>query len=397
MPHTVTIPEYSACAFTQKVLKFCSMMHVRGHTIYHYGHERSKVECTEHITVTDDTVLEKAYGLYDWRKNHFKHSCGDFAHGHFNTRCIEEVASRKQRGDFLLLFWGLGHRDIAHAHKDLLVVEPGIGSHNALVAPFAVFESYAVMHHVYAKYDISPRFMDAVVPNYFDQNDFISPSEKAYELAKVASSEQSDTMKQILLLKPGYAVMIARVIPTKGFQVAIEACLVTGTKLVIAGQGNLHDAILPGLLLHVQNPEAPKGITFIGYVEPHERRVLLANAKCLLAPTLYAEPFCGVNVEAQLSGIPVVSTDWGVFPETVIHGITGWRCRTLDHFSWALKNLDRFDAQRIRDHAVANWCFPKVASMYEEYFHMVASTLQRGYYQNNPGRLALTWLEKTAP
>jgi len=345
----------------------------------------------------DDTILEKAYGIYDWRKNHFKHSCGDIAHVHFNQRAIEEVGKRKQRGDFLLLFWGLGHREVGHAHRDLLVVEPGIGSHNTLVAPFAVFESYAVMHHVYAKYDIVPRFMDAVVPNYFDPNDFVDPKDLGTEMAVVSAGEQSLTMKRILALKPGYAVMIARIIPTKGIQVAIEACMVSGTKLVIACQGLLQEAVIPGLMIHVNEPEVPTGITMIGYIEPHERRILLANAKCLLAPTLYAEPFCGVNVEAQLSGKPVVSTDWGVFPETVIHGITGWRCRTLDHFAWALKNLDSFDASRIRAHAIANWSYTKVATMYEEYFHMVSSTLQKGYYQNNPGRLALTWLEKAAP
>ena len=57
IPHTVTRPDYSACAFTQKVLKFCKMMTERGHTIYHYGHADSQVICTENVAVTDNEVL----------------------------------------------------------------------------------------------------------------------------------------------------------------------------------------------------------------------------------------------------------------------------------------------------------------------------------------------------
>ena len=72
LPHTVTHKDYVACAYTQKVLKFCKMMKARGHTIYHYGHVDSEVECDEHIPVTTNEDLEIAYGSYDWRNNFFK-------------------------------------------------------------------------------------------------------------------------------------------------------------------------------------------------------------------------------------------------------------------------------------------------------------------------------------
>ena len=72
VPHTVTRHDYSACAFTQKALKFCKMMHRRGHVVIHYGHKDSEVEVTEHVTITDNDLFEKAYGHYDWKKEHFQ-------------------------------------------------------------------------------------------------------------------------------------------------------------------------------------------------------------------------------------------------------------------------------------------------------------------------------------
>ena len=397
VPHTVTDETYSACAFTQKVLKFCAMMHARGHEVIHYGHERSKAECSEHVTVMTDDVLKKAYGAYDWRSEQFKHDTNDAAHLYFNMRASEEVAKRKQRGDFLLMFWGLGHAHVGKCHaNDMIVVEPGIGSYNKVVAPFSIFESYAVMHHIYAKFAMMPRFMDAVVPNYFRESDFIDASDPETRDARIKDFDTaSDTMKRILACPEGYMVLIGRVVPTKGIQLAIEVAAAANVKLVIAGQGPLSGAVSPKTVIDETEASDPSGVTYIGYVEPKERAVLLARAKCLIAPSLYAEPFGGVNVEAQMSGIPVVSTDWGAFAETVVHGKTGYRCRTLDHFVWAVNNVGDLDRKYIRARAVANYGFAKVGSMYEEYFSMISTTLTaKGFYSTNTGRLGLKWLEK---
>lgn len=396
VPHTVTSHEYSACAFTQKVLKFCAMMHRRGHEVIHYGHERSKVECSEHVTVMDDATLEKAYGQYDWRSQVFKHDTSDLAHVSFNVRAAQAIESRKRPNDFLLLFWGIGHAAVARSHADLIVVEPGIGSYNKLAAPFSVFESYAVMHHVYAKYDMRPRFMDAVVPNYFDEADFLAPGASVDDF--VGAGARSSVMDTIMRLpERRYVVLVARLIPTKGIQLAIEATQAAGLKLVLAGQGRIQDAVAPGFVVPETAPEATNGVTHIGYIEPRERAVLLARAWCCIMPSLYAEPFGGFNVESQMSGLPVVTTDWGAFAETVVHGLTGYRCRTMDHFVWALKNVVSLDRARIRRWAVNTFGFNKVGSMYEEYFSMLASTRGgRGFYASNEGRMGLKWLEKPA-
>jgi glycosyltransferase involved in cell wall biosynthesis len=69
----------------------------------------------------------------------------------------------------------------------------------------------------------------------------------------------------------------------------------------------------------------------------------MSRAKAVFVPTQYFEPFGGVAVEAQMCGTPVISSDFGVFNETVLHGITGYRCRTLDQYVWAINNVHKLD------------------------------------------------------
>jgi len=82
LQHTITSKEYNACAYTQKVVKFCKMMVARGHTVIHYGHEKSNLICSEHVTVITSDVYDKVYN-YNWKKEFFKFDASDEVHTDF--------------------------------------------------------------------------------------------------------------------------------------------------------------------------------------------------------------------------------------------------------------------------------------------------------------------------
>lgn len=366
VPHTVTRKDYSACAYTQKALKFCHMMHKRGHTIFHYGHVDSQVECTENVGITDNELFQKTYGHYDWKKELFKHHTTDLCNRTFNERAIAEINKRKQPLDFLLMFWGVGHLTIAKAFPDLISVEPGIGCYNTPSAQFNIYESYAVMNYIYGQEKWSPRWYDAVIPNYFDVKDFeFTP-------------------------RPGdYFVYLGRIIESKGIGIAADIAKAVGIPLKVAGQGDFSKEV---------GYEKPDHVEIVGYVEPHERNALLKGARALLAPTHYNEPFGGVSVEAMLCGTPVISSDWGGFSDNNLHGITGYRCRTMEQFIWAAKNVHRLDRRLCRQWAENNFSLERIAPMYEEYFGMLLPVFKgKGFYSENTDRKQLDWLSRDYP
>ena len=369
VPHTVSSPEFVTCAFTQKVVKFCEMMMERGHEIIHYGHEDSVVKCTEHVTVLPDAIWRQCYGDHDWRTHFFKFDCDDLAYKTFNINAIDEISQRKQTGDFILPFWGGPGKSICDAHPDLICVEPGIGYAYGHFAPYKVFESYAAHSAYYGLNSLAfcnEKWYDVVIPNYFNKKDF--------------------TFRQ---KKDDYFLYIGRVYDGKGVNIAIQATEKIGAKLIIAGQGSLEE---------MGYEKTPDHVTEFGFANAKDRNKLMSKAKGVFAPSLYNEPFCGTHIEAMFCGTPVITTDWGAFTEYNIHGVTGYRCRTFEHFVWAAKNIDKINPKDCYDWASKNFDYDKVGSMYEEFFGSLLNIHgKNGWYEENDTRTELDWLKKEYP
>lgn len=345
LAHTITTREYSACAFTQKVLKLCAMLHRRGHEVIHYGNESSEVECSEAVSVVSARELAEAYPGWDWRTQGFPdYDLEDPVYAAFNERATREIARRKRAGDFLLCMFGYGHRAVADAHPDLLVVEPGIGYGGGFFAPYKVFESYALLHAYLGIEKVAhcsnDKWYDVVIPNYFDPGDF-------------TFSEEKDD----------YLLHIGRLGEGKGTHIAAEVAARAGRRLVVAGPG-----------------DPPPGCEYVGVVGPARRAELMSRAAAVICPSTYVEPFCGVQVEAMLSGTPVISTDWGAFAEINVEGVTGFRCRTLRQFLEAVDRLWDLSPAEIRAHGM-RYSMESIYPMYERYFDDVRAVLDgAGWY-----------------
>ncbi len=342
LPHTKTNQDYTSCAYTAKVLKFGRMMTQAGHTVIHYGHPDSALECTEHVDVISRETYDKVYGTHDFHSKFFTFDTRDEAYQESYRNTIAAIYARKQARDFLLPFWGAGHRPICDAHPDLITVEPGIGYASGHWARFKVFESYAIFHAYKGLTAVGRCDMDnyeTVIPNYFDARDFDYNPE------------------------PGsYVLYLGRVYDGKGVNIAIQATERSGHQLIIAGQ-NAQE--------YFAGRDVPAHVQIFGHADREQRRHLYANAVCTFVASQYLEPFGGVMVESLLSGTPIITTDWGAATEINVHGTTGYRCRTMSQYVWAVKNIHAIQRSACRDWAVNNYTLEAVRPKYEEYFSSV--------------------------
>jgi glycosyltransferase involved in cell wall biosynthesis len=365
LEHLPVSEKYMGCAYTQKIVKLSKMMLSLGHEVYVYGAEGSDVPCTEFIQTHALQDIKDSLGDgtdnelgYDWETKGINEvevamKIKDYLHGKFVVNCITEINKRKQKKDFLLL--PVSHKSIADGVGLDLTVESGIGYINSF-ARFRIFESRAIQYLTYGaeagKHIIRPNPLDTVIPNFFDLKDFEYKSQKQ-----------------------DYFLFVGRLIYVKGITIAVKVAEALKTKLLIAGQGAYSWDEKTHRLTGREFDVVSDYIEYIGYINQSTRKMLMANAKAVLVPSLYSEPFGGVNVEAQLSGTPVLTTPFGAFPETIRHGVTGFICDTNDEFVEYAKRVGELNPTDIRKHA-ERYSMDVVKFEYQKWFELLYSKVK---------------------
>jgi glycosyltransferase involved in cell wall biosynthesis len=96
----------------------------------------------------------------------------------------------------------------------------------------------------------------------------------------------------------------------------------------------------------------------------------MGNAIATFTPTEYLEPFCGVHIESMLTGTPPITTNFGVFPETIpdnLDGKVGFRCNTLRDFVEAAKKAKQINRKSVHSYA-QRFIMDNVKHEYQRWF-----------------------------
>lgn len=112
----------------------------------------------------------------------------------------------------------------------------------------------------------------------------------------------------------GDFVVIARLVPEKGVDIAVKAASLTGYPLTIIGDGR------ESASLHSLAREAKVRIVFLGSLPIDETRSRLRQARALLVPSVWHEVSPLVVYDAIAADVPVIGTDVGGISDLLENG-----------------------------------------------------------------------------
>ena len=346
--HTICNHDYDHCAFTGKVMRFGKMMRQQGYNVIEYSNGVSISEVNEQVQImTEEELLSYTKTKDTVNSNIF--SMGTEHWKVFDRKLKEEIVKRAKPGDIICHTFGPAHQDLIKILPNCFHVETGIGYNNKGFGAFRIFESYAWMHYHQGLEQRYGNDYEFVVPNYYDLKDW----EPNYEEGK-------------------YLLYFGRVVTEKGLLIIQEIAKRMDAPIRIVGNGNLE--LFKGKNMQIEGP-----LTGV-----KERSDLLRNAKAVLMPTRFTEPFGGVGVEAMLCGTPVISAPYGAFTETVEHGKTGFRCHTLGDYLAAIENINSIDREYVAKRARELYSLETVGKMYDKVFQQISDLRQYGWYTLEP-------------
>ncbi len=109
-------------------------------------------------------------------------------------------------------------------------------------------------------------------------------------------------------------------------------------------------------------PELGSDIEYVGHISDHaEKNMFLRNAKALIVPSTFEEPFGMVTIEALASGTPVIGLSHGATPELIRDGRTGFVVEP-DTIAEALTRIDTIDRRLCRQEFEARFTLQRMAA-----------------------------------
>ena len=161
----------------------------------------------------------------------------------------------------------------------------------------------------------------------------------------------------------GYLAFLGRMTPDKGVDIAMSIARKLNLPLRIAAKMRE-----PNELSYFKERIQPMlggGIEYVGELSGQDKMSFLAQAKVLINPIQWPEPFGMVMVEALACGTPVVATSRGAAPEIVQDGVVGAIADDLDQLCEATLLAAQLNRSECREFVAHHFSASRMAQQHE--------------------------------
>lgn len=191
--------------------------------------------------------------------------------------------------------------------------------------------------------------------------------------------------------KKNYFITLARFSHDKGQHIAVKLAAKTKSRLRMAGTVAGIESNRK-LLLELANPMShyrsieefsyysdkvlpyvlryPK-ITYSGNLKGHKKQKFISEAKALLFPIDWEEPFGMAVIEALACGTPVIAMNHGAMPEIIEHGVNGFLANNEKEFEEYMGRVDEIDPAVCRRSVAEKFSSDAMATAYIDRYHEV--------------------------
>lgn len=211
--------------------------------------------------------------------------------------------------------------------------------------------------------------------------------------------------------KQNYLFWIGRISDIKGTDLAVQTARLTKMPLIIAGEVHstykkmYEETIKPFItktfeydsyevqeakrnelvyrLDHNETIINENQIYFIGPVDDRQKAAFYRNAKAVLVPNRWDEPFGLICIEGMASGTPIIGTNKGALPEIISHNETGLivnphynngnlnEKRLVYDVADSVKNIDAIKPYQCRKRVLENFTSKIMADNYLEIYRQL--------------------------
>ncbi len=164
-----------------------------------------------------------------------------------------------------------------------------------------------------------------------------------------------------------YLLFFGRIHHDKGVRQAIEIARACHKKLILAGiiqdEAYYDQYVAP----HIDN----NMVVYVGSVGPVERNRLLGNARALLHPIQFDEPFGLSVIESMACGTPVIAFDRGSMPELIENGKNGFLVDNVNEAIKAVEHIEEIDRADCRRHVERHFTVDRMVDEYINLYEMI--------------------------